>query len=176
MARRVYFAFHYQRDIWRVNLVRSWVTHSVEQAGFYDNSLWEEAKKKDDAAIKRMIDKGIKRSSVTVVLIGTETAGRAYVKYEISQSHDLGKGLLGIHIHSIMDTRGHTDIKGPNPFDQFFFEQDGRTVCFSQVYKTYNWVLNDGWNNFGSWVKQAATDAGKLIRDGRAVELSRHGP
>ena len=47
MARRVFFSFHYERDIWRANVVRnSWVTQDREAAGFWDASLWEEAKKK----------------------------------------------------------------------------------------------------------------------------------
>ena len=47
MARRVFFSFHYERDIWRVNVVRnSWLTKGREAAGFWDASLWEEAKKK----------------------------------------------------------------------------------------------------------------------------------
>ncbi len=87
MARHVFFSFHYQRDIWRANVVRnSWVTQDREAAGFWDESLWEEAQKKGDAAIKRMIDEGLKNTSVTVVLIGAETSGRKYVRYELQES------------------------------------------------------------------------------------------
>ncbi len=48
MARRVFFSFHYQNDIWRVNQVRdSGEFKSVEGTDtFYDSSLWEEAKKR----------------------------------------------------------------------------------------------------------------------------------
>lgn len=43
MARRVYFAFHYQRDIWRVNQVRkSNVIKGFESAEFIDSSLCRE--------------------------------------------------------------------------------------------------------------------------------------
>jgi MTH538 TIR-like domain (DUF1863) len=47
MARRVFFSFHYERDIWRASIVRnSWVTKPDRQAaGFFDASIWEEAKK-----------------------------------------------------------------------------------------------------------------------------------
>lgn len=46
MARRVFFSFHYQRDIWRVNQIRN-IGEIVGTAavGFHDASLWEEAKK-----------------------------------------------------------------------------------------------------------------------------------
>ncbi len=47
MARRVFFSFHYERDIWHANVVRnSWITQDREAAVFWDASLWEEAKKK----------------------------------------------------------------------------------------------------------------------------------
>ena len=70
MARRVYFAFHYQRDIWRVNQVRnSNIVEGFDEAGFIDSSLWEDSKKKGDDAIKRLIDNGLKNTTISVVLI-----------------------------------------------------------------------------------------------------------
>ena len=98
MARRVFFSFHYQKDIWRTNVVRnSNVVEGAAAAGFQDASLWEEAKKKGDAAIKKMINlNALEGTSVTVVLIGAETAQRTYVTYEIEQSIAKGNGLLGI--------------------------------------------------------------------------------
>src|SRR5579871_2477816 len=102
MARRVFFSFHYQHDIWKVNIVRN--SHIVEgcaAAGFHDASLWEETKKKGDAAIKRLIDRGLENTSVTCVLIGAFTAQRQYVDYEIEQSVKCGNGLLGVHINNI---------------------------------------------------------------------------
>ncbi len=47
MARRVFFSFHYERDVWRAGQVRnSWVTKDREDAGFWDSASWEEVKKK----------------------------------------------------------------------------------------------------------------------------------
>lgn len=148
MARRVYFAFHYQRDIFRVNVVRnSHVVEGVTAAGFSDGSLWEEAKKKGDAAIKALIDKGLEGSSVTAVLIGAQTAYREYVEYEIHQSWKRGNGLFGIHIHNIQDAiLKRTDIKGDDPFVRL-----GYTGI-----QTYDWVLDDGYNKIGQWVEMAA--------------------
>ena len=77
MARKVFFSFHYQRDLWRVNVVRnSGVVEGVSAAGFHDQSLWEETKRKGDDAIKKLIDSGLDGTVVTVVLIGAETASR----------------------------------------------------------------------------------------------------
>ena len=61
MARRVFFSFHYQRDVWRVNQIRNVPkVMGTAAAGFSDASLWEEAKKKGDEIIKRMIWEGLK--------------------------------------------------------------------------------------------------------------------
>lgn len=55
MARKVFFSFHYERDVWRAGQVRnSWVTKpDRDTAGFWDSASWEEVKKKGDAAIKK---------------------------------------------------------------------------------------------------------------------------
>lgn len=111
MARRVFFSFHYQNDIFRVNVIRnSHIVEGTAAAGFQDASLWEATKLKGDAAIKALIDKGLETTSVTVVLIGEKTADRKYVKYEIEQSIARGNGLLGIYIHNIKDINGKTSI------------------------------------------------------------------
>lgn len=149
MARRVFFSFHYERDVWRASVVRnSWVTKpDREVAGFFDAGMWEEAKKKGDAAIKKLIDDALVGTTVTAVLIGAETSTRTYVKYEIDQSVTRGNGLLGIRIHSIKDRNGNTDTWGANPLPS--------------GYAVYDWVNNNGYTNLGAWVEAAAKKAGK---------------
>ena len=148
MARRVFFSFHYQRDIWRANVVRkSGVVIGSAAAGFHDASLWEDAKKKGDAAIKKLIDDALIGTTVTVVLIGAKTAGRKYINYEISKSIDRGNGILGIHIHNIKDQDGETDTKGEVPAK---LTQGG--------YKVYTWAFDP--EKFGKWVEAAAEEAG----------------
>lgn len=116
MARRVFFSFHYQRDIWRVNQIRSIPNITgVAAAGFADASLWEDALTKGDAAIKKMIDNALKNTSVTVVCIGGKTAGRKYINYEIDKSLERGNGLVGIQIHHLKDSAGKTDTPGTIP-------------------------------------------------------------
>jgi len=163
MARRVFFSFHYERDIWRANVVRnSWVTQpDREAAGFWDASLWEEAKKQGDEAIRRMINRGIENTSVTAVLIGAETAGREWVQYEIKKSFERGNGLLGIHISSIKDRYGRPDLSGANPFDGLCIENNGKRTLLSEIYSTYDWVQHDGYNGLARWVEQAAKAAGR---------------
>lgn len=77
--------------------------------------MWEEAKKKGDAEVKKLIDKGLNGTSVTVVLIGAETASRKFVDYEIEQSIARRNGLLGIYISGIKDQNSKTDVQGAAP-------------------------------------------------------------
>ncbi len=116
MSRRVFFSFHYQRDVWRVNQIRNIPNITgVAAAGWADASLWEEAKKKGDDAIKKMIDDALKNTSVTVVCIGYKTAGRKYINYEIEKSLERGNGVVGIQIHHLKDKDGKTDSLGEIP-------------------------------------------------------------
>ena len=102
MAKRVFFSFHYQDVIdFRANVVRNHKTTKHEGAGYFDASIWEDAKKESDLALKRLINSELKNTSVTAVLIGSETYSRRWVRYEIMKSLEKGNLLLGIHINSI---------------------------------------------------------------------------
>ncbi len=162
MVRRTFFSFHYDRDIWRSSIVRnSWVTQDREAAGFWDASLWEEAKKKGDKALKNLIQQGLKNTSVTVVLIGNESAERKWVNYEIKESYSKGNGLLGLFIHNIRDSNRNRDIKGRNPFDNIYIEEGANKTYFSRLYPTYDYINDDGYNNLGNWIEEAARKAGR---------------
>lgn len=142
VSRKVFFSFHYGKDISRANVVRnSWVTKDKGTAGFLDASLWEEAKAKGDAAIKKLIDDQMIGTTVTAVLIGSDTSNRTYVKYEIAKSLERGNGLLGIYIHRLKDLNGNIAPKGLNPL--------------TLGYSTYDWVANNGYVNLGTWVEAA---------------------
>ena len=150
--RHVFFSFHYQRDVWRANIVRnSGAVIGESAAGFRDASLWEEAKKKGDSAIKALIDEGLKGTTITVVLIGAETANRKYVDYEIEKSIERGNGLLGLRIHNIKDQNGSTDLPGNIP-----------TKLSNGGYPTYTWTTCE---DFAKWVETAYQAAqAKLAR------------
>lgn len=158
MARRVFFSFHYERDIWRANVVRnSWVTQDREAAGFWDAGLWERAKRRgDEDLIRRMINEGLANTSVTAVLIGAETSSRKWVRYEIVKSHERGNGLLAVYIHGIKDQYENTDEKGKNQFG-VIYKRNGADVYFWQIYPTYDWIQDGGYKNFRTWVERAAT-------------------
>lgn len=158
MARKVFFSFHFERDIWRVGQVRnSWLTKpDRSSAGFWDKAKFEEVKKKGPDAIKRWIDSSIYGTSVTVVLIGAETSSREWVKYEIKKSYKDGNGILGIYIHNIKDVSGRTDTKGSNTFGKIFDDK-----YFFELFETYDWVNDNGYLNLGKWVEEAARKVGR---------------
>ncbi len=163
MARRAFFSFHYENDVWRANIVRnSWVTkNDRETAGFVDAADFEKVKKGGDSNIKKWITDQLIGTSVTVVLIGSETSNREYVKYELQKSLEKGNGMIGIYIHQIKDRFGNTSTKGSNAFGEIGKDKNGRSVYFSVDYLTYDWIDSDGYNNIGNWIEDAAKKAGK---------------
>lgn len=163
MSRRVFFSFHYQRDYWRVNQVRnSWVTKGRANS-FLDAADWEKVKRNGDKSIKNWIDNQLKGTSVTAVLIGNQTANRKYVQYEIEQSYRLGKGIVGINIHQLKDQDSETEwFAGRNPFSEIIVEEGFIfDTMLSEVLPIYDWVDDDGFNNFESWIEKAAVDVGR---------------
>ncbi len=141
MARKVFFSFHYQRDLWRVNVVRNTgAVEGVSAAGFHDALLWEEAKRHGDDAVRELIDSGLNGTSVTVVLIGAKTANRRYVSYEIEKSIARGNGLLGIRINTIKDRDGRIDTPGAIP-----------AALVKAGAPVYDWE----YGKLGEWVEKA---------------------
>ncbi len=131
MAKRVFFSFHYD-DVktFRANVVRNHgVTKpTVEEAGFFDSSIWEDAKRHGDASVKRLVNDNLNNTSVTCALIGTHTWSRRWVRYEILKSYDRGNLLFGIHINSVPDKNRQTFALGKDPFDflGFWISPEGK--------------------------------------------------
>ncbi|WP_366658561.1 TIR domain-containing protein [Fodinicurvata sp. EGI_FJ10296] len=142
--RIVFFSFHYQKDIWRVNQVRnSWRYQHEQQRvaeGFFDGSIWESSQRKGSESLKSLIREGMKNTSVTCVLAGAETYDRRWVRYEIARSIVKGNGLLVVHIHNVKNQAGFTLQQGPNPLDYIgtYKTNDGRILLAEK--KNGNWV------------------------------------
>jgi hypothetical protein len=154
MARKIFFSFHYERDAWRAGQVRNCnVVSTEDEYGFIDAAEWESIKKKGDSAIQHWIDDQLKNTSVTALLIGAETADREWVQHEILKSWNRGNGIVGIRIHNIKDEDQKTDTAGRNPLDDYKLP-DG--TILSSVCKTYDWLINDGRKNLGTWADEAA--------------------
>jgi len=65
---------------------------------FFDRSLVDPVKSKDESYIRRSIRNKMQGTSVTVVLTGDKTHPSRWVGWEIEESVGRGNGLLGIKI------------------------------------------------------------------------------
>lgn len=143
MARNVYFSFHYQDVIdFRANVVRN--SGKFRKSGdlFRDSSIWEEAQEKQVIKIKSLIEAELKGSSVTCVLIGSETYSRRWVRYEIFKSFQMKKGQVGVGINWIKDKYGNTKFwRGENPFSYLSLKvnSDGKFIDLFE-YKEDSWI------------------------------------
>ena len=163
MARKVFFSFHYERDSQRAAVVRNHaVTKDGDQvAGYVDKAAWESIEKQGDAAIKKWIEVQLSGTSVTVVLVGAETSSRRWVQYELQRSYAKGNGLVAVTLHNIKDFAGNTGTAGETTFGSLGKNDHGSDIYFFQLGKTYDWVQNIGYSNFGTWVEEAARAAGR---------------
>ncbi|AMM31526.1 hypothetical protein SA2016_0838 [Sinomonas atrocyanea] len=155
-TRTVFYSFHYERDVNRVQLVRN--INALEGQPLLNAQAWEEVKRRGQQAIVNWIDKEMLYKRAVVVLIGQETAGRSWVLYEIEKAWREKKPLVGIRIHGL-SSFGSVDRPGANPFDKVsgvhgipVFDPtrtDWRGVVDSKA--TYTNLVN----NMEGWVAQA---------------------
>ena len=117
MARRVFYSFQNKPDNWRASQVRN--IGKVEGNKPASDNDWETVTKGGDKAIQKWIDDQLNGRSCSIVLVGENTAGRKWIKYEKEKSWNDGKGLLGIYIHNLKNSAGEQSNKGKNPFDDF---------------------------------------------------------
>ncbi|MCY4305737.1 MAG: TIR domain-containing protein [Aestuariivita sp.] len=138
--RRVFYSFHYKPDAWRASTVRNIGVVEGNQPAT-DND-WEKVKSGKGTAIKQWISQQMKGRSCTVVLVGTHTAGRRWIDYEIIESWNKGMGIVGIYVHGIADNAGQTTSKGKNPFKKSRLSSIAK--CYDPKGKNskekYNWI------------------------------------
>ena len=146
MARKVFFSFQYD-DVLRAMKVRnSNVINANPKVGFIDKAEFEKLERTGDSTVKAWIDAQLIGTTVTVVLIGANTDKSKWVKYEIEKSIKRGNGLLTIDISKIPD-----------------FNKQTSDFCGMKIqgYKHYRWNTDNGRENLGVWVEEAAKAAGK---------------
>ena len=156
MARRVFYSFHYVNDSWRTSQFRNIGVIEGNQSA-KDND-WETIKKGGDSAIKKWIDDQLNGRTCTIVLIGSQTAGRKWIDYEIEKSWKEGKGVVGIYINKLKDSNSNQSTQGSNPFLGKFING----VTISNKVKTYNPPYSDSKDvyeyiskNISAWVEEA---------------------
>jgi hypothetical protein len=162
MARKVFYSFHYKPDAWRTSQVRN--IGKIEGNKPASDNDWETVTKGGDEAIKKWINGQLEGRSCTIVLIGAETAGRKWIKYEIDKSWNDGKGVLGIYIHNLKDANGNQTTKGKNPFADVNF----KGTPLSSIVKAYEppstdskEVYNYISDNIEKWIEDAITIRGR---------------
>lgn len=153
MAKRVFFSFQYVRDNWRASIVRN-SNVTKEDSVFIDKAEWEEVKKKTDQEIEKWILEQMKGTSITIVLIGKETSKSKWVKFEIIESRKKGNEIIGIKIHNIKDKEGNTDTEGSTDFGVIDTDSQNNDLHFDDLYTTYDWCKDDGYNNIYTWITE----------------------
>jgi hypothetical protein len=159
--RRVFYSFHYDNDVFRVQQIRNiGVLEGNEPA---KANAWENVKKAGIKAIEQWINDNLSGRSCLIVLVGNETAKRPWVRYEIQKAWKDGKGVLGIHIHNIKCAKTIKNnpnssgkcSKGKNPFSTFKLDD----TDFSNIVKCYDPELDDTYNdikmNIDDWIEEA---------------------
>lgn len=134
IKRKVFYSFDYDQDHFRARQVRD--LDVVEGNRPATNEEWEKVKGDGDTAIKRWIDDQMKCRSCTVVLVGSHTARRELIHYEIARSWNDGMGVVGIRIHELRDENKNTSRRGENPFDYLSSSNPG--MKFSSIIKCYD--------------------------------------
>jgi hypothetical protein len=156
MGRKVFFSFHYIPDNWRASQVRNMGV--VEGNQSVSDNDWETVTKGGAQAIKKWIDDQMHGRSCAVVLIGSGTAGRKWINYEIEKAWNDGKGVLGIHVHNLLDAGSNQSKKGANPFADFSVG----STSLANIVKTYDppfststYVYSHIKENIDDWVEKA---------------------
>ncbi|MGQ0641468.1 MAG: TIR domain-containing protein [Gemmatimonadaceae bacterium] len=154
----VFYSFHYDNDVFRVQQVRNMgVVEGDEPVSPND---WEQLKRSGDRAVERWIDENMKYKRCVIVLVGSQTANRKWVRYEIKHAYDTGKALFGIYIHNLKCPRAGTCGRGPNPFDNFTIGNGSRSLssvvpCHDPGIYAYGGISE----NLSGWVDDAVAAA-----------------
>ncbi|TFB13574.1 hypothetical protein E3U55_15755 [Filobacillus milosensis] len=158
MARKAFYSFHYKADNNRASQIRNMGV--IEGNRTVTDNNWEKIKRGGDKAIQNWIDSQLHGKSCTVVLIGSNTAGRKWINYEIEKSWNDGKGLLGIYVHNLKNLQGNKEEKGDNPFDNFTMKRNNAKL--SSIVKAINPPSKDSkkvyayiQDNLLDWIEEA---------------------
>src|SRR5436190_16778515 len=152
--RQIFYSFHYDNDVFRVQQIRN--MGALEENKPVSINEWETVKRGGSKAIEQWIDNNMKYRSCVVVLIGSETAKRPWVQYEIQKAWRDGKGLLGVHIHNLNCPNTGTCYKGTDPFAQSNFQDSfGRTKYIKCNDPTPSDAYNSIRKNLEGWIEEA---------------------
>lgn len=152
MKRKVFYSFHFDNDVMRVQQIRNMGLLEGEEP--VTPNTWEQIKR-TELGVKNWIDQNLNGKSCLVVLIGAQTANRQWVKYEIQRAWELGKAVVGIYIHRLNCPRNGFGTKGVNPFDQFTFTRNGQKIKPLVYEPSYDNAYGDIKDNLAAWIENA---------------------
>lgn len=137
----------------------------VDKSSEWSANEWEEVRNKSNTKIKEWIDAQMEKRSCVVVLIGSETSSREWVKYEIEKAYELKKGIVGVYIHNLKDKNGEQSSKGANPFYNMY-NKEGRRLstyveCYDPPHSTSTYVYDDIKENLSEYIERAIEKSGK---------------
>lgn len=160
MKRQVFFSFEYNKDNWRAAQVRR--MGQVENNSTFSDNSWEKVKRGTDLSIKRWIDKEMMMRSCVVVLIGSTTANRKWINYEIKKAYELNKGMVGVYINRLEGADGTQSSEGSNPF-QFILADNGNWLskyvnCFKSSFESSKYVYQDIEENLEDLIEYAVNN------------------
>ena len=158
MKRKIFYSFHYDNDVFRVQLIRN--IGALEGNKPVTPNKWEEIKRGGEAAVKKWIDENLRGKSCLVVLVGTHTAERKWVNYEITHAWENGLGVLGVYIHNLKDPRYGTCSRGKNPFSNYCISNTSDySIGMDKVVKCYDPMPENAYQdiaaNLEGWVEEA---------------------
>ncbi len=152
MKRKVFYSFHFDNDVMRVQQIRQMGVLEGDEP--VSPNTWEQIKRTEQG-VKNWINQNLNGKSCLVVLIGSETANRPWVKYEIQYAWELGKAVVGVYIHRLNCPRDGYGTKGANPFDQFTFKRNGQIIKPLVYEPSYSDAYCDIRDNLATWIENA---------------------
>ncbi|WP_263382988.1 TIR domain-containing protein [Granulicella arctica] len=159
MLRKAFFSFHFDADNWRAAQVRN--MHALEDNPPVSDNEWEQIKRGGDNAITKWIAGQMLGRSCAVVLVGAGTANRKWINHEIIKAWDDRKGVVGIRVHGLKDSKGYVSSAGANPFDYIELGQSKALLSTIVELKdpTSLWGSTETYStiksNIADWVEQA---------------------
>lgn len=158
--RRIFHSFRHSYDWWRVQTLRQ--IGAIEGQPLLSSNDWEKVQRKGDRAIRAWIDEQMVGRSCVVVFVGSATARRKWVNYEMKKGWGDGKGVVGIYIHRLKNSQGKQNAKGANPLASVTVTTKSGPKLLSKVAKTYDPpyasstdVYNYIKDNIEDWIEEA---------------------
>lgn len=156
---KVFYSFCGKDDMDRIRgIVDMLMVHSTQQpTGVIAKREWENLKEKGEDAIHNWVKKELEGTSVTVVLLGTNTLEDRFVQYQICESLRRGNAVIGVYIKDRKDKQSDSTAEKCNLHKVVAYYKYGTPIYFDYINDgIYDYESEDGGSNLDMWVEQAA--------------------